>query len=348
MRVSIHIPLPLAQQEHEAVFQRGRRALHCRAPQRSLKQALLPRVQRTVHEAHRAALRHGVHHAGHGKKPRLQRARRITRRRLRHARHARRKLANLLRCAARQRTPLVQQHGFAATLGFVQIRRADDDGHAAARRQARDDVPEFPARKRVHAHRRLIQQQQARRRHQRANQPELLLHAAGKLPRQPRREGRHGAHVQQFAVARRARGVRHALEVGVEVQVLLHAQVFIQAKLLRHVANVRLRSRRHGRRWRAARKRQRARIGAQQPGDDAQQRRFARTVGAEQRRHAPGRHGKRHAVQRTQRAASLGAELLDDALHAQHGRLRRCPAQGASKRTVAGMPRRRRFCGSSV
>ena len=45
--------------------------------------------------------------------------------------------------------------------------------------QSQDDLPQLPARQRIDADRRLVEQQQLRRTDQRAGQAELLLHAAG-------------------------------------------------------------------------------------------------------------------------------------------------------------------------
>ena len=54
--------------------------------------------------------------------------------------------------------------------------------------QLQDDLPQLPARQRIDADGRLVQQQQLGRTDQRAGQSQLLLHAAGQPAGQPIRE----------------------------------------------------------------------------------------------------------------------------------------------------------------
>ena len=85
-----------------------------------------------------------------------------------------------------QQPALMQQQHAAAARRLVEIGGGPDHAHAlgaALRQHRRDDRPELAARCRIDADRRLVQQQQARARQQRAGQAELLLHAAGQLAR---------------------------------------------------------------------------------------------------------------------------------------------------------------------
>jgi hypothetical protein len=131
----------------------------------------------------------------------------------------------------------MHQDHLVTALRLVEIGRAQQHAHALLLHLPVDDGPKLAAGYRVDTHRRLIQQQQARRAHQRAGQPELLLHAARQAAGQAARERGQTGHVHQFPVARAAPGMRHTLQVRIQVQVLLHAQVFIQAKPLRHVTD---------------------------------------------------------------------------------------------------------------
>ena len=97
--------------------------------------------------------------------------------------------------------------------------------------------PQLPPRQRIDADARLVEQQQVRGSHQRAGQAQLLLHAAGELARGPRGERRQVGHREQPSEALRADRLRYAVQVGVEIEVLLNAQVLVEPKALRHVAD---------------------------------------------------------------------------------------------------------------
>jgi hypothetical protein len=97
----------------------------------------------------------------------------------------------------------MHQRDLVAALGFIQIRRGHHNGQAV-RGQVRQGVPEFAAGDRVDARSGFIQQQHARLRHQRADQRQLLLHAAAQLSRQPVRETVHVEHLQIALAPRRS------------------------------------------------------------------------------------------------------------------------------------------------
>ena len=148
----------------------------------------------------------------------------------------------------------------------------------------RHDAPQLAPRNRVHADRRFIQQQHARSRQQGAGQSQFLLHAAGKLACQPRGEGRQPGEIQQHLAAlvtrlggaradqRTARGFPrrsdpHTGQSAAACSRCLGALI----RLMRHVVPQHAHP---------------AGGGAQQPGEQAQQRGFARAIGA----HQPGDH----------------------------------------------------------
>ena len=85
-------------------------------------------------------------------------------------------------------------------LGLLHVGGRDDDAHAgAARAHAVDQFPELPARQRIDAGRRLVEDQQVGIVDQRAAQAELLPHAAGQLLRRPVGERREAGAVEQVA-----------------------------------------------------------------------------------------------------------------------------------------------------
>ena len=146
----------------------------------------------------------------------------------------------LVRRRVGQQLALVQQQHAAAAGGLVEIGGGPDHGHAvgaAFLQHGGDDRPEFAARQRIDADRRLVQQQQARAGQQRAGQAELLLHAAGQLARQPRGEWRQAGEAQQPRDARGAQIARHGMQVGEQVEVFRDAEVLVQAERLRHIAD---------------------------------------------------------------------------------------------------------------
>ena len=78
----------------------------------------------------------------------------------------------------------VQQRDPVAALGFVQVRRADENRDALLQ-ELREELPELAARHRIDAGRRLVEQDHARLVDQRARERELLLHASRQPVREP-------------------------------------------------------------------------------------------------------------------------------------------------------------------
>ncbi len=64
------------------------------------------------------------------------------------------------------------------TLRLVEVGGAEQDRQSLIVHELEDDVPQFAARQRIDADRRLVEQQQLGPADQRAGQAELLLHAA--------------------------------------------------------------------------------------------------------------------------------------------------------------------------
>jgi hypothetical protein len=327
------------QQHHEAVFEARRHRLGRRAGEQCLDGSGGP--VGPADEAHFAALRHGVDdRCGRVEQPGLQRSRRGAPGRHRDETEIPRVVADLGGRALRNELAAMQHEDLGTALGLVEVGGADDHREMLFVDQLLHDFPELAPRQRVDAHGRLVEQQQRRRAHQRAGQAELLLHAAGELAGRPRREAREVGHLEHAGEALAAHILRHAVEVGVEVEVLLHAQVFVEAEALWHVADAVL----HG--LRLARDVvtedvQGSLVDREQPGHHPQQRRLAGAVGADQRGELAFAHGHRHAVDGLHRRLAGTLEGLayslrdDDPVARHHG------AAARAMRTVAGWPRRR-------
>jgi hypothetical protein len=102
------------------------------------------------------------------------------------------------------------------------LSRGHHDGQAV-RGQVRQDIPEFAPRYRVDAGGGLIEQQNPRLRHQRADQRQLLLHAAAQLSRQTIREAMHVEHAQIALAPRDDFFGRHMPQIAHVPDVLVHA-----------------------------------------------------------------------------------------------------------------------------
>jgi hypothetical protein len=231
-------------------------------------------------------------------------------------------------------------------------------------------LPELAPRQRIDAHRRLVEQQQLGRSHQCAGEAELLLHAARELAGRAIGEAGEVGHRQQPLVALAAFLARYAVQVGVEVEVLLHAQVLVQAESLRHVADPVLDLLR-GAGDVDAEHVQRPAAELDQAAGGTDQRRLAGAVGADEGGQRAARDLEGDAVERDDRLlrllddealAEVGA-LDGDIVGDGHGdvRLARCGSCGydfgggadaaparVSMWTVAGMPSRSVSFGSST
>src|SRR4029079_9481562 len=114
-----------------------------------------------------------------------------------------------------------------------------------------------------------------------AGEAELLLHAAGKASGQAAGKRRQRRHLQELWIAfRPLRGV-DSVQIGIEIQVFLDTQVFVEPEALRHVGDAVLYPLRL-RRWIDAEDRQLARIGSHQAGDQAQECGLAGAIGPDQ------------------------------------------------------------------
>ena len=193
--------------------------------------------------------------------------------------------------------------------GLFHIGGRDHDAHARpALPDALDQFPELPARQRVDAGGRLVEDQEIRIVDQRAAQTELLLHAAGELARGPAGKGRHAGRVQQFDDPPLALGRGLAEQLAEEIEVLRHAEgrIEVLAEALRHVGDAvvaggSMRLHRHV----AAQRLDVALLNLAHAGDQAEQGRLADAVRSDQADHAFGGDLQAHVIQRGAVAVAL-------------------------------------------
>src|SRR5580704_15560560 len=125
-----------------------------------------------------------------------------------------------------------------AVLRLVHVVRGEEDRDVLAPLQLVDVLPDRDPGLRVQAHGGLVQEQHPRRVQQAAGDLQPALH--------PTRVGGHHAaaalpepdHLQHLAHPRPERRLGHAVQVGVEAQVLLPGQVVVQGGVLEHQADV--------------------------------------------------------------------------------------------------------------
>ena len=204
--------------------------------------------------------------------------------------------------AGRQDASGVHRHDPVPALGFVHVRGGDEDAHPGATcPDVVDQRPELPARQRIHAGRRLVEDQEIRIVNQRPAQADLLLHSARQLPGRPGRERPQPRRRQQLVHADLALGGPQAEQPRHEVDVVVDAELEIQvlAQPLGHVRDARA--------HRAAvaavgdvpvQDRDRAVLHLLGSGDQRHQRRLANAVGADDAHHLARGDLQRDAVQR--------------------------------------------------
>ena len=195
-----------SQQHHEPVLEARRDGAHRRRP------ALpMPAARRRRHGGRNAPRPPAARRRRRWRvveQPRLQRARRLARpaawRRSTGRRHA-----GAIRSGVPDAStwPWCSTNDLRAALGLVEVRGADQHRQALSSTSCCDDLPQLAPRQRIDADRRLVEQQQLGRAHQRAGQAELLLHAAGELARRPRGERPEVGHLHQPWRSARARSL---------------------------------------------------------------------------------------------------------------------------------------------
>ena len=213
-----------------------------------------------------------------------------------------------------------------AALGLVHVGGGHEDRDPAPV-EPREDAPELASRHRVHAGRRLVQEDHVRLVDERRRERELLLHPAGEELRLPVLEPGQPGEGEQVAGALRLLRARHAPKLREEVEVLGNREVGIQAEPLRHVARARL-ARVRVADDRVAEDESVARRWLDDGGQHADERGLARPVRAEQAEELAARDRQVHAVDRHDIAegARQRAHLERVAGGCGHARASRPPA----------------------
>ena len=127
-------------------------------------------------------------------------------------------------------------------LCLIHVGGSHDHAHAGAvGADALDQIPELRARQRVHASRRLIENQKIRVMNQRAAQAEFLLHAPGQLACRALQEFEQASGLSQFVDPLAALCGAMTEQAREELQILLDRERRIQvfAQSLRHVGDAR-------------------------------------------------------------------------------------------------------------
>ena len=257
-----------------------------------------------------------------------------------------------------EQAPFIHDEGSVAVGGFVHVGGADQHSHAFLPGELLQDVPQFPAGERVHAHGGLVQQDEGRGGDQGAAQAQLLFHAAGELARQARGEAFQIGHGEQAAEAFFPVLAVDAVHAGVKLHVFLHGEILVKPEFLRHVAyggldgpaffhGVQVQ---HG---------DGAAVRFHQSRDEADEGGFSRAVRPQQSHDFPGGEAEGNAVYRREGNAGGVRKHFADVPAVNQGLGVRSHGLGCSGGcvpafwsrgmvTVAGAPRRSRLSGSST
>ncbi|CAN0627283.1 protein of unknown function [Burkholderia multivorans] len=250
-----------------------------------------------------------------------------------------RALEHGLRAVVDEHAPAVHRDQMLEALRLFHVGSRDDHAHAAMLgAQIVDERPELAARQRIDAGGRFIEDQQVGIVHERAAQAELLLHPARQLARRPVRKRRKAGGIEKTLDACRARTRVEPEQTREEIDVLVHRErrVQIAPEPLRHegdarqdrlalVAHTQVR----------AEHRHVALLDALHAGDDAEQRRLADAVRADQADRRVRRQRQRYVVERKRRAIAMRqvrdldrARRIARLRRAERGRHRSAPAHG--------------------
>src|SRR5258705_11149967 len=160
--------------------------------------------------------------------------------------------------------------------GFVKIRCRDHDGETIAREMS-EHIPEFPARDRVDAGGRLVEEQHTRLGYERTYEGELLLHATTEPSSEPVLKAQHVEHLEIAGRAARDVPRRHAAQIADVPNVFLDSQFRVEAEGRGGVAGLRPHLSRG-----ATKDLCDTGGGLHDPGEDLERRRFSGTVRADE------------------------------------------------------------------
>src|SRR5262249_21785238 len=140
-------------------------------------------------------------------------------------------LLHRVRLAADQELSVVDVCDARAALRLVHVVRRHEERRAAPG-ELEEQVPQEPACDRIDARGRLVEEQDARAMDQGAGEGEALLETAGEAARGLPLPAVEAAELYELALPLRRAGRGHAVGVSVEVEVLLHGEVGVEAELL--------------------------------------------------------------------------------------------------------------------
>ena len=227
----------------------------------------------------------------------------------------------LFRRAGREHPAGIHRNQPIEPLGLLHIGGGDHDAHAGPiGADLIDQVPELPARQRIDAGRRLIEDQEVRVMDQRAAEAELLLHAAGQLAGRPVRKRAEPGGAQQSVDAALSLLPPVAEQTAEKIHVLHHREdrVEVLPQPLRHIGDPRAGQRPvsdvlHV----AAEHLDLSALDRVRAGDERQQAGLADAVGPDQPDHAARRNVQAYRIE----GAGLAIEQADVA-QADHDRCR--------------------------
>src|SRR5262247_1503260 len=209
---------------------------------------------------------------------------------------------DLLRRATRDDLAIVHGGKPVEPAGLVHIGRRDDHAHGWTPGSDRiDQLPELPARERIDAGRRLVENEQVRIVHQRAAEADFLLHAARELAARPASKRIETRRRQENIDARSPLGSALPEQAAEEVDVVEHAErrIEIAAQPLRHISDTTVTgSAMRGVCHVSVQHRDFAGLDLAHPGDEAEQGGLADAIGPDHSHHAAGGNIEGEVVER--------------------------------------------------
>ena len=136
-----------------------------------------------------------------------------------------------VRLPAHQKLPIVDVGDPRAALRLVHVVGGEEE-RGALPGEEEEEVPEEAARDRVHARRRLVEKEDPRPVDERAGERETLLEAAREAARRLPRAPVEAAELDELPLALPGGDGRDTIGVPVEVEVLPHGEVGVEAELL--------------------------------------------------------------------------------------------------------------------
>ena len=228
---------------------------------------------------------------------------------------------DLVARAGGEEAPLVEEREAGRVLGLVHVRRGDENREPAVV-QLVQDLPELPARHRVDPGRRLVEEEEVGPGEKGGDERELLLHSAGERPGEAPAVRAHADALEELRGAEPGLGRWNRVEPGPQVEVLVDRQVLVEGEPLRDETE-------GG-----------GRVASDRPpgrGDDAgheaEERRLAGAVGADEGEELPSRDVEVDAAER-----GVRSEALHEAAGFDHGGPQRSDAEGTARGFVDSGP----------